>query len=99
MKRLIIIFMALLVAVPLVAGGKYALLVIDVQNFYFPGGLSELVEPVKPAESAAVAIAQARAQGNPVIFVQHKSAAGMEINDLVKPLSGEAIFVKEDVNS
>lgn len=99
MKRLIIIFMALLVAVPLVAGGKYALLVIDVQNFYFPGGLSELVEPVKAAERAAVAIAQARAQGNPVIFVQHKSAAGMEINDLVKPLSGEAIFVKEDVNS
>ncbi len=31
----------------------YALLVIDIQNFYFPGGRSELVEPGKAAEMAA----------------------------------------------
>ncbi len=39
---------------------EYALLVIDVQNFYFPGGRSELVEPEKAAEKAAVAILAAR---------------------------------------
>jgi len=91
--------MALLFAVPLVAGEKYALLVIDVQNFYFPGGRSELVEPVKAAEKAALAISRAREENNPVIYIQHKSAAGMEIHELVKPVSGEAVFVKEDVNS
>lgn len=78
---------------------EYALLVIDVQNFYFPGGRSELVEPEKAAEKAAVAIREARETGNPVIFIQHKSASGMEINDIVKPAEGEKTFVKEEVNS
>ena len=99
MKRLIIIAMALLIAVPLVAGEKYALLVIDVQNFYFPGGRSELVEPVKAAEKAALAINRAREENNSVIYIQHNAAADMEIHELVKPVTGEAIFVKEEVNS
>jgi nicotinamidase-related amidase len=78
---------------------EYALLVIDVQNFYFPGGRSELVEPEKAAEKAGEAIRETRKTGNPVIFIQHKSASGMEINDIVKPAAGEKIFVKEEVNS
>ena len=78
---------------------NYALLVIDIQNFYFPGGRSELVDPDKAAEKAAVAVRAARETGNPVIFIQHKSASGMEINDIVKPAAGEKIFVKEEVNS
>ena len=71
--------MALLMAVPVVAGEKYALLVIDVQNFYFPGGRSELVEPVKAAEKAALAINRAREENNPVIYIQHIAAVGVEI--------------------
>jgi len=78
---------------------EYALIVIDVQNFYFPGGRSELFEPEKAAERTAAAIREARETGNPVIFIQHKSAAGMEINELVAPQPGEKIFVKEEVNS
>lgn len=81
------------------AQAEYALLVIDVQNFYFPGGRSELVEPEKAAEKAAVAILAARETGNPIIYIQHKSAAGMEIHDIVKPATGEKIFIKEEVNS
>jgi len=96
------IFLTLILAVAIVsaeAQTNYALLVIDIQNFYFPGGRSELIEPEKAAENAAIAIRAARDAGNPVIYVQHKSAEGMEINDLVKPSSGEKIFVKEEVNS
>lgn len=78
---------------------NYALLVIDIQNFYFPGGRAELVDPAAAAEKAAIAIAHARSENQPVIFVQHKAPEGMEINDIVKPLQGETIFVKEDVNS
>ena len=78
---------------------NYALLIIDVQNFYFPGGRSELVDPVPAAEKAAVAAAHARAQNQPVIYIQHKSSAGMEINDIVKPQPGDAVFVKTEVNS
>jgi nicotinamidase-related amidase len=78
---------------------SYALLVIDVQNFYFPGGQSELVEPVQAAGKAALAIANARKESNPVIFIQHKSASGMEINDIVEPAPDEEVFIKEEVNS
>lgn len=99
MKR-IILAIIILTAIASAEGQKnYALLVIDVQNFYFPGGRSELVEPEKSAEKAAIAISEARQTGNPVIFIQHKSASGMEINDLVKPMPGEKIFIKEEVNS
>jgi nicotinamidase-related amidase len=77
----------------------YALLIIDVQNFYFPGGRSELIEPEKAAEKALIAIQAAREKGNPVIYIQHKSASGMEINEMVKPLPAEKIFIKEEVNS
>jgi len=99
MKKIILSLALLSAAVAMEAQKSYALLVIDVQNFYFPGGRSELVEPVQAAEKAAIAIAHARTENNPVIYIQHKSAAGMEINDLVKPALGEAIFVKEEVNS
>ena len=78
---------------------EYALLVIDIQNFYFPGGRSELVEPEKAAANAALAIREARETGNPVIFVQHKADEGMEIHELVAPQPGEKIFVKTEVNS
>ena len=99
MKR-IILAIIILTAIASAEGQKnYALLVIDVQNFYFPGGRSELVEPEKAAEKAAIAISDARQTGNPVIFIQHKSASGMEINDLVRPMPGEKIFIKEEVNS
>jgi nicotinamidase-related amidase len=99
MKKIILSILLIFAAFVIEAQKNYALLVIDVQNFYFPGGRSELVEPVQAAEKAAIAIAHARTENNPVIFIQHKSSEGMEINDLVKPAPGEAVFVKEEVNS
>jgi len=99
MNRIILSLVLFAVFQYVSAQKEYALLVIDVQNFYFPGGRSELVEPEKAAEMAALAIREARATGNPVIFIKHKSAAGMEINELVSPQPGEKIFVKEEVNS
>ncbi|MDX9773815.1 MAG: isochorismatase family protein [Bacteroidales bacterium] len=84
-----------------VAGAQqnYALLIIDVQNFYFPGGRSELVDPEAAAGMAAIAAARARAGGEPVIYIQHKASSGMEINDIVRPAVGDAVFIKEEVNS
>ena len=99
MKKLILIIVLFSASYLVGAQNIYALLVIDVQNFYFPGGRSELVEPVKAAEKAALAVKHAREEKNPVIYIQHKSSAGMEISDLVKPAEGEALFIKEEVNS
>ncbi len=99
MKRIFLSLILISAVIVAVAQKNYALLAIDIQNFYFPGGRSELVEPEEAAEKAAITIREARMTGNPVIFVQHKSASGMEINKIVEPLPGEKIFVKEEVNS
>jgi nicotinamidase-related amidase len=79
--------------------GKTALLLIDIQNFYFQGGKSELVEPVKAAENAAKILAEFRKEGMPVIHVRHNSEPGGEIHKLVEPMPGEKIISKNAVNS
>jgi len=99
MKKIVLISAMLLIMTSLFSQSKYALLVIDVQNFYFPGGRSELIDPVPAALKTAEAIKKTRTENKPVIYVQHKSSEGMEINDIVKPEAGDKIFVKEEVNS
>lgn len=99
MKRIIIGLLLVFAVYVSEAQKNYALLVIDIQDFYFPGGKSELVDPVSAAEKAALAISHARAEHQAVIYIQHKSSSQMDINKLVTPLPGETMFVKEEVNS
>lgn len=80
-------------------GKKSALLIIDIQNFYFPGGRSALVEPEKAAQNAAMLLDFFRVKKLPVIYVRHNSEPGGEINDIVRPRAGEKIFSKDGVNS
>ena len=60
MKKIILSLALISAVIVMEAQKSYALLVIDIQNFYFPGGRSELVEPGQAAEKAAIAIAHAR---------------------------------------
>lgn len=99
MRRFAFIIMVLLIAIPAIAQQKYAVLVIDIQKFYFPGGSLPLVEPEKAAMNALLVIEKSRSENNPVIFIQHQSSAGMEISDIVKPAEGESIFTKKEPNS
>jgi nicotinamidase-related amidase len=78
--------------------GKKALLIIDIQDFYFPGGKSALVEPEKAAVNAALLLDDFRKKNLPVIFVRHNYEPGGKINDLVKPLPTEKIISKNEVN-
>jgi len=50
---------------------RTALLVIDIQNFYFPGGPMALVGADEAAAKAAELVACFRRSGQPVIWVQH----------------------------
>ena len=54
-----------------------ALLVIDLQNDYFPGGKFPLWNTAAILESIERAIARANAQGVPVIHVQHIARGGL----------------------
>lgn len=48
-----------------------ALLIIDVQNDYFPGGRFELAGAVEALERTRAVLDRFREKGLPVIFVQH----------------------------
>jgi nicotinamidase-related amidase len=87
-----------------------ALLIIDIQNDYFPGGAFPLVGPEAAAEVASGLLARFRDEGRPVVHVQHvwdapdaeffrPGTAGVEINAAVAPLDGEPLVTKAYPNS
>ncbi len=75
-----------------------ALLIIDIQDFYFPGGKMPLVEPEAAAANAAKVLASFRAAGNPVVHVRHDAKDGGSIHASVAPIDGEKVFTKSEVS-
>lgn len=88
---------------------KEALLIIDVQNDYFPGGTSELHNPYEAEERIIELIDESRKCNRPIIYIQHINPAddyfflegthGAEISDRIKPADGDKIIVKHYPNS
>ena len=86
-----------------------ALVVIDIQNEYFPGGAIPLPDAGGAAQRAAEAIAAARAAGVPVFHVRHEEPAsdewfvpgsrGAETHAAVEPVGDEAVVLKHHPNS
>jgi nicotinamidase-related amidase len=101
MKKLILLIFLFAPLIQIVTGQgrQSALLLIDIQDFYFPGGRSELVAPEKAAENAALILDRFRVKGLTVVHIRHNSEPGGTINLRVKPLENEKIFSKSDVNS
>lgn len=79
-------------------GNKRALLIIDIQEFYFPGGFSELHEPEVAAKNAAKVLEEFRQNGELVVHIQHKTDTQMAISPIVKPTEKEKIVVKSEVS-
>jgi nicotinamidase-related amidase len=80
-------------------GQKTALLIIDVQEFYFPGGRMQLENPEVAGMNAGLLLNLFRAKGFPVFHVKHNFEPGGNIHPYVKPLSGEPVFSKDQVNA
>lgn len=100
MKKLIGFTLSLLLSLNIFTQeANTALLLIDIQEFYFPGGFSELVNPGGAAQNAAKILKHFRESGQTVIHIQHKTEKQMEINHLVAPIEGEASFIKTEINS
>jgi len=78
---------------------KTALLIIDIQNFYFAGGSSELVNPIPASLNAQKLLSHFRNTNQLVIHVKHGDGKGAEIQSNVTPLAGEKVIVKREVNS
>jgi nicotinamidase-related amidase len=87
-----------------------ALLIIDIQRDYFPGGRFPLVAPEAAADNAGRVLAAFRAAGEPVVHVQHAWDApdaeylkpgtpGFEIHDAVRPQGGEPLIRKTEPNA
>jgi nicotinamidase-related amidase len=76
-----------------------ALLLIDIQNFYFPGGAAELYEPEKAAENAKLLLEHFRKNKGLVVHVKHDFEPGGDIHKLVQPVKGEKVFTKNGVNA
>ena len=86
-------------------GMNTALLLIDIQNDYFPGGAWELSHADEAAAQARLALGRFREQHRPVFHVRHintrpgaafflPDTPGSEIHGAVKPLDGEPVIIK-----
>lgn len=89
---------------------KTALLIVDVQNDYFPGGNWELVGQVEAAENVKSLLEAARETNLPIVHVQHvvepgaapffvKGTEGVKIHSSVAPQGDEPVITKGFPNS
>lgn len=76
-----------------------ALIIIDIQDFYYPDGLMPLVGPEAAGANAAQLLARARAKNAMVVHVGHNASAGRGFHADVAPREGEAVVMKDDVNA
>lgn len=78
---------------------KTALILIDIQNFYFSGGKIELVEPDMASENAASILKKFRDEDMLIVHIKHNFESGGEIHPNVKPNKDEKVIVKEEVSA
>ncbi len=87
-----------------------ALIVVDIQNDYFPGGAHPLVGPEAAAANARRLLESVRAGGGELVHMQHvwdapdasfmrPGTPGVEIHDDVAPLADETVIQKAHPNS
>jgi len=77
---------------------KTALLIIDIQNFYFPGNGPGLVNAETASLNAKKVLEISRERKQLVIHVRHKANNGFEIHKNVEPVLNEKVITKEEVN-
>ncbi|OIH94996.1 MULTISPECIES: cysteine hydrolase family protein [unclassified Curtobacterium] len=87
-----------------------ALVLVDIQRDYFPGGAFPLIEPEAAATAARTVLEKFRASGELVVHVFHVSTdpdasffrpgtAGVEFHPSVEPAEGEVVLEKHRPNS
>ena len=89
---------------------KPALLLIDIQNDYFPGGALELTGMTQAAAQAREVLTACRQARRPIFHIQHlalgpdaaffrPNTVGVEIHESVRPFAGEPVIQKHYPNA
>ncbi|MBN1498901.1 MAG: cysteine hydrolase [Spirochaetes bacterium] len=89
---------------------KTALMVVDVQNDYFPKGKMELYGSSEAACQIGKLLTEFRNRSMPVVHIQHIAAGpnasfflpgtpGADFYEMTKPSAGEKVFIKHYPNS
>lgn len=89
---------------------RTALIVVDIQNDYLPGGAWPLVDVEAAARQAARLLADARAAGDLVVHIRHEfltdeapffrpGSYGAQLHSSVANLPGEQVVLKNYINS
>ena len=87
-----------------------ALVIVDIQKDYFPGGAHPLAAPEAAARAARRVLDAFRASGDPIVHVRHvwdeeeatfmrPETEGVEIHPEVAPAEDELVITKEFPNS
>jgi nicotinamidase-related amidase len=87
-----------------------ALVIVDIQNDYFPGGAHPLVGPEAAAANAQQLLEAFRESGEPLFHVQHvwdapdasfmrPGTPGIDIHESVAPAADEPVIQKANPNS
>ncbi|RLE68100.1 MAG: cysteine hydrolase, partial [Thermoprotei archaeon] len=89
---------------------KRCLILVDIQNDYFPGGTMEVVGMEKAAGNSKILLDKFRNEDGPVFHIKHISkypgatfflpeTYGAEIHETVSPEKGETVIKKNFPNS
>ncbi|MCR4788666.1 MAG: cysteine hydrolase [Lachnospiraceae bacterium] len=88
---------------------KEALIIIDVQNDYFPGGTCELHNPYEAEKVIQKLISESRSIGRPIVYIRHfnesgdffflEGTKGAEISDRIAPEPEDRVIIKRYPNS
>lgn len=89
---------------------RQVVVVVDLQNDYFPGGKVPLWNIEAARDKAVRVVASAREEGTPVIHVRHEfpdagapffvaGTQGADIHETILPDAGEDVIVKNHANS
>jgi len=87
-----------------------ALIIIDIQNDYFPGGKLELNQPEIAAANTTELVSAFRTKSQPIYFIQHDNlnpaldfmtpnSEGQKLHPSMNPGAGESVVVKNFPNS
>jgi len=98
-RRFLLLLLLLASGTHLLMGQRTALLIVDVQEFYFPGGRMQLENPELAGMNAGLLLDHFRNEEMLVYHVRHNFEPGGDIHPYVKPKEGEPVISKDQVNA